>query len=420
MATNAKEADFETTFARYTIERVLGEGGAGRVYLVRDDSGVAYALKLLHGQGVTADKRRRFKNEIGFLQSTKHENVVRVVDHGVQFTDKSSIPFYVMETYDESLRGLMQRGIATADVLPLFGQILDGVEAAHLKGVVHRDLKPENVLYRSATNRLAVADFGVARFNAEDLITAIETKPGTRLANFQYAAPEQRMRDQPVGVPADIYSLGLILNEMFTGQIPHGTGYRKIADAVPDLAWLDGIVDSMLRQGPAARPASIDALKREIGFQHENAVSLQKISRIDQAVIRASDVDDPIVANGIRVVGGKWDKGTLRLEFSESVNPKWLQALGKMGNYSSLMNKGPERFQFSGKVASIDAQEHEIEAIVQHFKNWLPTATRVYEDQLKRDAEAKAAAERAELLQRRKAEEDNMRVQSTLNRLFPG
>ncbi|PTR04315.1 serine/threonine protein kinase [Paraburkholderia sp. GV068] len=418
MAKNAKEICFETTFSRYVAERILGEGGAGRVYLVRDESGAPFALKLLLGQGVTTDKRRRFKNEIGFLQSTRHDNLVRVTDHGVQVDGAVSTPFYVMEMYDESLRGLMQRGIAHADVLRLFSQVLDGVEAAHLKGVVHRDLKPENILYCYETNRLAVADFGVARFNAEELVTSIETKPGTRLANFQYAAPEQRVRDRQVGVAADIYALGLLLNELFTGQVPHGTGYRKIADAAPDCAWLDGIVDSMLRQDPAARPVSIDALKREIQFQRENVVSLQKISRIDETVVRVSDIDDPIIANGIRIVGCTWDNGMLRFELSEPVNPKWIQALRNMGSYSSVMNKGPERFGFTGKAASIDAQEHEIEAIVQHFKNWLPTATRVYEDMLKRDAEAQAAAERAELLRRRKAEENNLRIQSTLNRLF--
>jgi serine/threonine protein kinase len=418
MAANNQATDFETTFGRYVVERVLGEGGAGRVYLVKDESGAMHALKLLHGQGVTADKRRRFKNEIGFLQNTKHDNVVRVVDHGVQFNGKLSMPFYVMETYDGSLRALMQRGIAPADVLSLYSQILDGVEAAHLKGVVHRDLKPENVLYRVATKRLAIADFGVARFSAEELLTAIETRPGTRLANFQYAAPEQRMRDEPVGIAADIYALGLMLNEMLTGQIPHGTGYRQIADAAPDLAWLDVIIDSMLRQDPRERPPSIDILKRQIQIQRENAVSLQKISRIDQTVVRASDIDDPIVANGLKLVGGKWDNGMLRLQLSQPANPKWIHALRNMGNYTSMMGKGPESFAFAGSEASIGAHEHEIESIVNFFKNWLPMATRVYEDSLRRDIDAQVAAERAELLKQRKAEEENMRVQGTLNKLF--
>ena len=68
------------------------------------------------------------------------------------------------------------------------------MEAAHLKKVVHRDLKPENFLYSSSQNRIVVADFGIARFQEEELYTAVETKAEDRLANFQYASPEQRKR----------------------------------------------------------------------------------------------------------------------------------------------------------------------------------------------------------------------------------
>jgi serine/threonine protein kinase len=96
-------------------------------------------------------------------------------------------------------------------VLPYFGQLLDGVEAAHLHKVIHRDLKPENVLYDAASDRLVIAAFGVARFEEETLYTLIETMPNTRLATFLYSAPEQRVRGGKVDQGADIYALGLIL-----------------------------------------------------------------------------------------------------------------------------------------------------------------------------------------------------------------
>jgi serine/threonine protein kinase len=418
MAKTNNEKLFETTFGSYFSEEVLGEGGAGRVYRVRDESGTRYALKLLHGHGVTADKRRRFKNEIGFLQNTSHDNLVRVVDHGVLSNAGDKSPFYVMELYDESLRTQMQRGIPYDRVLSLYSQILDGVEAAHLKNVVHRDLKPENVLHRPATMHLVVADFGVARFSAEDLLTAVETKPDTRLANFLYAAPEQRVRGQEVGVPADIYALGLMLNEMFTQHVPHGTGYRKIAHVAEGFAWLDDIVESMLRQDPTARPASIDVLKREIQLRHADAVSRQRLSRIDQTVVRESDVDDLILRDGLKVVDATWDNGTLRLRLSQPVNPKWVMALNNMGSYSSVSGKGPEMFGFAGDVASIGVQEDGIEGVIGHFKRWLPMATRVYEQMLKADAQKKAAKERAELQQQRKAEEEQIRVREKLRGLL--
>lgn len=420
MAKNSRETVFETTFGQYTTDEVLGEGGAGRVFRVKDEEGNAFALKLLHGQGVTSDKRRRFKNEIGFLQNTRHDNVVRVPDHGVQSDGKERAPFYIMDMYDGSLRLLMEQrnGVPAADVLLLFSQILDGTEAAHLKGVVHRDLKPENVLYRSSNRRLAVADFGVARFSAEDLLTAVETKPTTRLANFLYAAPEQRVRGQEVNVPADIYALGLMLNEMFTGQVPHGTDYRKIGEAAAEFAWLDPIVESMLRQDPAKRPSSIDALKREIQFQNSAFVGRQKISQIDQTVVHVDELDDPIVARGMQLADGKYENGVLKLQLSRPVNQTWINAIRNMGNYSSVMGKGPESFNFTGTEARISARENEISDIVQHFKSWLPKATQVYAQMLHKEAQQRAAAERANLEKQRKDEEEKLRIQDTLKKLL--
>lgn len=418
MAKAANETTFETTFGTYAVEQLLGEGGAGRVYRVRDESGSPFALKIMHGQGVTTEKRRRFKNEIGFLQSTRHDNLVRVVDHGIWTNAGERSPFYVMDLYEESLRMYMHRGISHDLIMSLYGQILDGVEAAHLKGVVHRDLKPENILHQIANERLAIADFGVARFCAEELLTAVETKPGTRLANFLYAAPEQRVRGKEVGVPADIYALGLILNEMFTQHVPHGTGYLKIGDTAANFAWLDEIVETMLRQDPAARPGSIDVLKREIQYHQADFSSRQRLSRIDQTVVHESDIDDPIIRYGLKLVDITWNDGVLKLHLSQPVNPKWIAALNNMGGYASVMGKGPEMFSFVGNIATINAQEHAVVDVVRHFKNWLPVATRVYEEMLRRDINARAAAEREELQRRRKAEEENIRVRDKLKGLL--
>src|SRR3972149_4359299 len=118
-----------------------------------------------------------------------------------------------MPLFDSSLRPLMRAGLPQDTVLRYFSQILDGTEAAHLHNVAHRDLKPENILFENAAARLVVADFGIARFQEEELYTAVETKASDRLANFQYAAPEQRLRGAEVDYRADIYSLGLLLNE---------------------------------------------------------------------------------------------------------------------------------------------------------------------------------------------------------------
>lgn len=126
------------------------------------------------------------------------------MDHGVSASTSQSGPFYVMPRYTGSLRDKIDT-LPSEGVMPLFSQILDGVEAAHLVGVTHRDLKPENILL-DLQGRPSVADFGVASFTEEFLHTLVETAPTQRLANFQYAAPEQRSVGRSVGPTADIYA----------------------------------------------------------------------------------------------------------------------------------------------------------------------------------------------------------------------
>ena len=91
-----------------------------------------------------------------------------------------------MRRYQSSLRPLMQERISPDGVLPLFSQILDGVEVAHLQGVVHRDLKPENILYDRDSQTLAIADFGIARFTEDLLATRVETASAQRLTSCNH------------------------------------------------------------------------------------------------------------------------------------------------------------------------------------------------------------------------------------------
>jgi serine/threonine protein kinase len=194
------------------------------------------------------DKRRRFKNEIAFLARNKHPNIVSVTDHGVANDKTISGPFYVMRRYDCNLRDGIKAAQSPQEMFQIFGLILNGVEAAHLQSAVHRDLKPENILFDSKAKVPAVADFGIASFTDDLIATAVATGPGQRLANFMYAAPEQRTPGAAIGVGADIYALGLMLNEMFTSSVPHGTEYQLIGKSYGDFGYLDAIVAKMMRQ----------------------------------------------------------------------------------------------------------------------------------------------------------------------------
>lgn len=408
-----KPVIFETTFTRYSSTDIIGEGGAGYIYRATDDEGNVRAIKLLRSERAKGEKAKRFKNEVLFCSRNQHPNIITVIEHGV-FTDgKKLSPFYVMPLYTSSLRELISAGIASELVLFYFGQILDGVEAAHLQQVTHRDLKPENILYDVQQDRLMIADFGIAHFEEEALYTSVETAPNTRLANFLYAAPEQRTRGSSVDHRADIYALGLMLNEMFTGQVPQGTEYKTISSVAPSFSYLDGLVAAMLRQATGERPASIEMIKRELIGRKQEFITRQRLSELKQAVVPVIDLDDPLIADPPRLVDIDVAQGTLILVLQRSVNPQWQQAWLQMARTSSLsylMNKGPDRFSFSENRASIPAREDEVQQIVDYFKSWLLMANHVYGDMIRREKQEAEDRQRKQLQQEIEEQERRLRI----------
>jgi serine/threonine protein kinase len=404
----------QTAFGSYTLDEIIGEGGSGRVYAGSSADGQAVAIKLLSQERASRDKKARFKREIAFLLRNTHANIVTVTDFGVASDPKLSGSFYVMKRYDTSLRQLISAGLQPSKALSLFLKILDGVEAAHLRGTVHRDLKPENVLSDSQGSSPVVADFGIASFTEDLLVTSAETAPTQRLANFQYAAPEQRTAGRQITSAADIYALGLMLNEMFTGSVPHGTEFRTISQVSSEVGYLDQIVAQMLRQNPSERPASIAIVKDLLQRHQAEQVSLQKLSQITREVVKVDEIDDPLALEPPKIVGVNWNNGSLTIKLDRPVNEAWINALRNMGNYSSAMNRGPETFQFKGTEARVSSNDHEAQNIINHFKGWLPQATRVLKQHLEQKA-AHEAHQRAEALRRAKeAEERLIRVNKNL------
>jgi serine/threonine protein kinase len=409
----SKQIEFITTFSRFRSIRLLGEGGAGFVYEVKDDNEQRFALKILKKQGITDEKRKRFKNEIIFCQRSSHPNIISILDHGIILDENIPVPFYIMPLYDSSLRNLITTGLKPQFIVPFISQLLDGVEAAHLQNIVHRDLKPENILFRNSDTQLTIADFGIARFLEEELYTAVETKAHDRLANFQYAAPEQRTRGTTIDHRADIFAIGLILNEIFTGQIPQGTGYRTISSVSPDFSYLDDIVAKMIRQIPSDRPNSISDVKQILKNRGADYVSEQKLSQLKSIVIPASEIDDPLVVTLLKITGFDWSNGLLTLILSQPVNQKWRSALLNMGSYTSVQGGGPERFEFKGNHALIRSEERSVQAIINYFKSWIPLATRKYEQDL-RDERSREEKQRLQEI-KMEIEEEEVKVRLRQN-----
>ena len=237
---------FTTTFEEFVSSGVIGQGGTGIVHRVSDSKGREFAAKLLDAEHAHGARLARFKNELTCCVRNKHPNILCAIDHGVVIEGTTKSPFYIMPLYDGSLRSLLKQKVPPKDMLTIFLRILDGMEAAHKQGIIHRDLKPENILISGTGKQVAVADFGIAHFQEEDLRTAVETKSADRLANFQYASPEQRMRGSAVDQRSDIYSLGLMLNELFTNNLALGTGYAKIVSVSAEHKYLDEIVEELI------------------------------------------------------------------------------------------------------------------------------------------------------------------------------
>jgi hypothetical protein len=263
LATVAATPQFRTALGAYTLGSPLGEGGSGKVFRVVDEDGSEHALKYLRPDGQTSQKSRRFKNELAFCLKNTHPNIITVEDWGLAQVNDVEVPFYVMPVYPQTLRTLMDQGTSPDLLMSIFLQILDGVQAAHVRGIWHRDLKPQNVLYDPITNRAVVTDFGIAHFAEGLLYTTIETRASDRLANFRYAAPEQRA-NRIVDQRADIYALGLILYEMFTGELLQGTSHKQIGSVHPHFGYLDSLVEKMSRQSPDDRPTSIGDIKEAL------------------------------------------------------------------------------------------------------------------------------------------------------------
>jgi serine/threonine protein kinase len=340
-----KNTVFETAFNKYKKGKQIGQGGSGTVFSVKDEDSVEYALKLLSPNDISTEKAKRFKNEINFCSNSNHPNIVKILDTGFYIDKEIKCPFYVMCLYEKTLREVIKTGIQHENILTMFSKILNGVEAAHLQEHWHRDLKPENILLNSNQDQIVIADFGIAHFNKETLLTLIETQPNARMANFNYAAPEQKKREAKVDHRADIFALGLILNEMFTGEIPYGEGYKKVVDVASQYSYFDDLVALMIHQSPDKRPNSIEEIKIQIKSRENDFISLQRIDKLKNEVVPIGKLGDESTFNPIELVNVDVDteKELFILELNKNPNFKWIKLFRSIRDNDSLYYAFPEQ-----------------------------------------------------------------------------
>jgi eukaryotic-like serine/threonine-protein kinase len=209
---------FSREFGPYRLIKILGEGGMGVVWLAeRMDAGNPVAVKFLPHAELSPARRGRFAQEIRTLAKLKHPFIARLYDAG---TLADGTPWFVMEYVEgvgfaEYCRG---RAPFVDDLLRIFRSICEAVQYAHSQEIIHRDLKPSNIMMQGdGTPRLL--DFGIARELRHLDESTEQTRPGLRFLSRDYAAPEWA-RDGVIGTYTDVYSLGVILYGMLTGELP--------------------------------------------------------------------------------------------------------------------------------------------------------------------------------------------------------
>lgn len=276
-----------TIETRYRLERLIGKGGMGAVYEATDlRLHRKVAVKILTGSMFgNSEALRRFEREAQASARLHHPNIVTIHDYGLLSTEGAFLVMELVAGQTLGARLKRERQLAPAEAAHLFGQLLEGLQAAHAAGVVHRDLKPENVLLEASgagPARVRILDFGLAKLTqAADADArgptdaAPVTTPGAVMGTFGYMSPEQ-LTGGAVDHRSDLFSVGVMVVEAVTGRRPFtGATYHELLTAIlqgsyhlpagaPAVRRLDTALQKALAKDRAARFGSAAQMRDEL------------------------------------------------------------------------------------------------------------------------------------------------------------
>src|SRR4029078_9598277 len=230
--------------ATYKIEKLLGAGGMGEVYLARDlKLGRMVALKVLPLPFVVdADRLSRFQREARALSSLNHPNLVTIYEVG----EANGLPFIAMELVEGKTLSSLRGKLSLKDLLSIIAQVAEALGAAHQSGIIHRDVKPDNVMVRP-DGYAKFLDLGLVKLTEVKSAPGVtaHTQLGVAMGTLAYMSPEQAS-GEAVDHRTDIWSLGVVLYELITGHKPFKAETRQAT------------INAILSSDPKA-PSTLDA-----------------------------------------------------------------------------------------------------------------------------------------------------------------
>jgi serine/threonine-protein kinase len=295
----------------WIIEREIGRGGMGAVYLGREEtSGQMAAVKVLSPElSQEPGFLERFGREITAVSALDHPNIVKFFESG----ESERRHFYAMEyVQGEDFEVILTRfgRLAWREVLDIAMQIAPALKHAHDRGIIHRDLKPHNLL-RSDSGQVKLTDFGIAKVFASRQLT----RAGGIVGTADYLSPEQAL-GKPATKRSDLYSLGVVLYRMLTGWVPfqgnstaellHKHVYGRFdppSKRVPEIpAELDELVCKLLEKDPDKRPPDALVLQRELEFIHKKSQRrgqpTQAFAGDEHTTVENGPIEPPIASPG--------------------------------------------------------------------------------------------------------------------------
>ncbi|MFN8582201.1 MAG: serine/threonine-protein kinase, partial [Gemmatimonadaceae bacterium] len=306
---------------RYAVDREIGSGGNAVVYLGRDlRHDRAVAIKVVRHDLTGESQRARFAREVHIIAQLRHPYVVPLIDSG----DADGTLYYVMPFIEgPSLRQRLdgEGALSIDETLAIGRDVAEALDAAHAQGIVHRDIKPQNVLLSG--QHALVADFGIAL--AVDGKGGRVTERGVSVGTPAYMSPEQAGGEAVIDGRSDIYSLGCVVYEMLTGEVPYpgdtprSVGAKHLHAPVPDLTILrpalPGAVKSVMERALAKLPADryssagsfITDLARALSAPRERPLAIPTYRKPWVVAVAAAAL--VAVVYGASRIGGFWSTG---------------------------------------------------------------------------------------------------------------